>query len=45
MIGIGLGVRCRHDGNSDYKQEKTTQKISVLINHIPDGCTYYKEKE
>ncbi len=41
---IGLGIRCNYDGNSEYKREKTTQKISVMATHIPDGCAYYEEK-
>ena len=41
MVAIGMGIRCGHDENQEYKQEDDTHKnLPVIISHIPENCPY-----
>lgn len=44
MVGIGMGVRCKHTNNQKFKKEEDSHKnLPVIISHVPDGCEYYQK--
>jgi len=46
MIAAGLGVRCTHKENQNYKKnDGKHQNLPVIISNIPDNCKYKNIKE
>ena len=46
VVGIGFGVRCKHQDNQKYlKSGDRNIELPVIISNIPDGCEYYKSIE
>ena len=38
MVGIGQGVRCKHEDNQQYRK---VNNLPVIISYVPE-CTYYE---
>ncbi len=38
LIGLGLGVRCMHPNNQQYKLDEDNQTMPVIISRIPNNC-------
>ena len=41
MVGIGFGIRCKHNENHKYKKEDDKhQNMDVIISNIQTDCEY-----
>jgi hypothetical protein len=46
MVGIGMGVRCKHPDNQKYKlKDASHQNMAVIISSVPKGCDYFQSEE
>jgi len=44
VVGIGMGVRCKHPKNQQYIDYEIPANLPVIISSVPDNCEYYTNK-
>lgn len=45
LIGLGLGVRCTHPDNQQYKLKDDRHNMPVIISRVPSNCSLKETKK